>query len=70
MRHQILETIDLTKELADEEIYCIVGETVGSYAREKMLTLREREELKQFLFNSLRKLDVLQEFLRKSPKLW
>ncbi len=63
MRHQILETIDLTKELADEEIYCIVGETVGSYAREKMLTLREREELKQFLFNSLRKLDVLQEFL-------
>ena len=63
LRRQILEEVDLTRELEDDEIYLIVEEQTGRYAREKMLTLKEREELEQFLFNSLRKLDVLQELL-------
>ncbi len=63
MREQIMAEIDLTRELADEEVYRVVEEMVGRYAREKMLTLREREMLEQRLFNSMRKLDVLQELL-------
>ena len=63
LRRQILEEVDLTRELEDDVIYLIVEEQTGRYAREKMLTLKEREELEQFLFNSLRKLDVLQELL-------
>lgn len=63
LREHILAEIDLTRELADEEVYRIVEETVGRYAREKMLTLKERERLEQILFNSMRKLDVLQELL-------
>lgn len=63
LRRQILEEVDLTRELEDDEIYLIVEEQTGRYTREKMLTLKEREELEQFLFNSLRKLDVLQELL-------
>lgn len=63
LRERILAEIDLTRELADEEVYRIVEETVGRYARKKMLTLKERERLEQILFNSMRKLDVLQELL-------
>ena len=63
LRESILSEIDLTRDLADEEVYRIVEETVGKYTRKKMLTLRERENLEQMLFNSMRKLDVLQELL-------
>lgn len=63
LRKQIIEEIDLTRELEDEEVYLLVEEHAGRFAREKLLTLREREELEQFLFHSLRKLDVLQELL-------
>lgn len=63
VRARIMEEIDLTRELGDEEVYELVDEHAGRLAREKMLTMHERRELEQFLFNSLRKLDVLQELL-------
>lgn len=63
VRARIMEEIDLTRELGDEEVYELVDEHAGRLAREKMLTMRERSELELFLFNSLRKLDVLQELL-------
>lgn len=63
LREEILSELDLTRELDDGEVYHLVEERAGSYAREHMLTLAERETLEQFLFNSMRKLDVLQELL-------
>lgn len=62
-REEILDQIDLTRDLSDEEVYDIVEERTGDFSRKKWLTLRERGELTQFLFNSLRKLDVIQELL-------
>lgn len=66
LREQIIEETDLTRELEDEEVYRLVEEHAGAFSRERLLTLKEREELEQFLFNSLRKLDVLQELLEDS----
>lgn len=65
LRQEILGAVDLTRELADEEVRRIVEEVVGRYSRRKMLTLGTRAELEQFLFNSMRKLDVLQEMLEE-----
>lgn len=62
-REEILGQIDLTRDLSDEEVYDIVEERMGDFSRKKWLTLGERGELTQFLFNSLRKLDVIQELL-------
>lgn len=63
LRERILGEIDLTRELADEEVYRVIEEEAGRYARENMLALSVREGLVQQLFNSLRKLDVLQDLL-------
>lgn len=63
LRERILEQLDLSRELDDEEVYRLVEDKTGEYVRTKMLGLREREKLEQFLFNSLRKLDVIQELL-------
>lgn len=63
LRERILEKLDLSREMADEEICCLITEQVELYARSRMMTLRERQALEQQLFYSLRKLDVLQELL-------
>lgn len=63
LREQILNGIDMTRDLADEEVYRAVEERTGEFSREYMLTLKEREELEQILFNSMRKLDILQDLL-------
>ena len=63
LRESILLQIDLTREMKDEEIKQIIAENCRTYAKEKLLTLHDQEELEQCLFYSLRKLDVLQELL-------
>ena len=63
LRESILLQIDLTREMKDEEIKQIITESCRLYAKEKLLTLHDLEELEQCLFYSLRKLDVLQELL-------
>ena len=63
LREQILSEVDLSREMADEEVARLIAEHVDNYAHEHMMTLREREALEQSLFHSLRKLDVLQELL-------
>lgn len=63
LKEQILQEIDLSRDVEDEEIREIIRSHCGRYAKEKMLSLRQREELEQTLFHALRKLDVLQELL-------
>ena len=63
LREGILEKIDLTREMDDEEIANLIAVHVDAYAHRRLLTLVQRENLEQSLFHSLRKLDVLQELL-------
>lgn len=63
LREQILTESDMTRELGDGEVYRLVEEAAGGFARGHLMSLREREELEQQLFNSLRKMDVIQELL-------
>lgn len=63
LRSRILAEMDLTKGLGDEEVYELVEEYAGRYAKEHFLTLGERGKLEQQLFHSMRKLDVLQELI-------
>lgn len=63
LRRRILEELDLTKGVEDEEVYRLIEEYAGRFAREHFLTLKERSEIEQQLFHSMRKLDVLQELI-------
>lgn len=63
LRAQILEEVDLSRQMDDEEISRLIEVQVGDFAHTHMCTLQERQELEQSLFYSMRKLDVLQELL-------
>ncbi|WP_331675635.1 CpaF family protein [Agathobacter sp.] len=58
-----MSEIDLSKELSDEEICDLIGMAVSKEAREIPMTLRQRADLERIIFNSLRKLDILQELV-------
>ena len=60
---KVLENIDLTKEIGDDElmemIHCILNEDT----EEEYLSLKEKVGIGKELFNTFRKLDILQELL-------
>ena len=63
LKEKILAEVDLTRDPDDRQIWELVSETCSSFSRKKLLNLSEQEELQQYLFHALRKLDVLQELL-------
>lgn len=63
LREEILSEVDWTREIEDEEIQRLISEKCSSYAKKAVLSMRGQEELEQYLFYSLRKLDVLQDLL-------
>ncbi|MCI7322536.1 MAG: Flp pilus assembly complex ATPase component TadA [Lachnospiraceae bacterium] len=63
IRQCVLERMDLSRDLSDEEIGNLIGEETGRLTKEISLSLHERLQLEKRVFNSLRRLDALQELL-------
>lgn len=63
LHSRILQEIDLTEELEDEELVEIIYRVLDEYSEEQYLSLKEKAELGKELFNAFRKLDILQDFL-------
>ena len=63
IRQRILEGMDLSRDIDDEEIRRIIRREIIHAARDRPLAIYERVRLERELFNSLRKLDALQELL-------
>lgn len=63
IRSRVLARLDLTRDLSDEEIEALIAEETRVCARGRMLSFHERVRLEQQVFNSLRRLDVIQELV-------
>lgn len=63
LREQVLESMDFTRELPDEELQELIARQMASQKEVEKLSIQERVFVEQRVFNSLRKLDVLQELL-------
>lgn len=60
---QVREQIDLSREVADEEIQILIDDMVILHAKEYALSLQERQKLGKEIFDAIRKLDILQELV-------
>lgn len=63
LQREILNQVDTDKDSSDEDILDLIQENVLKIGQDIYLSLEEKEELIRGVFNSLRKLDVLQEIL-------
>ena len=62
-RSILSDRIDYTRDLSDEEVLDLIDEAVLRAGRQYYLTLEQKNRLKRELFASIRRLDVLEEFL-------
>ena len=63
LRLQVLDRLDFTKEVEDEELQELIAKEMLRHKEVEEMSIQERIHLEQRVFNSLRKVDVLQELI-------
>ena len=63
MRRRLMSRLDITKELTDQEILEAIDNLVQSEEAGQYRSVRDKIRLRQDLYHSVRKLDVLQELV-------
>lgn len=63
LRQLIREEVNAGRKTTDEELYEIIDDLIMKKGEEEYLPLKERIEMRTGLFNSFRKLDILQQLL-------
>lgn len=63
IRRLVLEHLDLSDDLTDEQVLSTIEQTILAYGREHYLPLAEKYRLKEEIFHGIRGLDILEELL-------
>lgn len=63
LHERILEELDLSRDLDDEQLMELIHKVVEEKSKEVPISLREKALLGKELFNAFRKLDILQELI-------
>lgn len=63
LQEQVITQIDMTKEISDQELLDIIDVVLNDRRRECYFSIKEKQRLLKEIFNSIRRLDVLQELI-------
>ncbi len=63
LRKEIRENLDIKKEITDEDINELITDRVFEVAKLQPISIKEKQELIAVIFNSIRKLDILQPLI-------
>ena len=63
IRARVFQRMDLSRDMLDEEIEEFISEETAQMLQGMIISLRERVRIEQQVFNSLRKLDALQDLI-------
>lgn len=63
LRQSVINSIDLSTELTDEDILSVIDEKILSSSSGTYLSIKDKSILRKQLINSLRGLDILQELI-------
>ena len=66
IRQRIIQDLDFSKDVSDEEMYELIDAELLKETRRMMLPISERKKLRTQIFHSIRKLDVLQQLVDDS----
>lgn len=64
IRQEVMESIDLSVDVSDEEILKLIRNKIIEQAKIQPISLADRKRVEGHVFNSLRKLDVLEDLLK------
>ncbi len=63
LRKKVLDRMDWSREMTDDELRELIGEEISSNIEWERVSIKERVALEQRVYNSLRKLDILQDLI-------
>lgn len=63
LTEQVMQKADASRELSDQELLELIEQVVRERWQKRYLSIETRRSIKRGIFNSLRRLDVLQELL-------
>ena len=63
IQERILDELDLSREIEDDELVELIHSVLEEYARKEYIPLKQKAALGKELFNAFRKLDILQDLL-------
>lgn len=63
IKAEILQSLDFSEEIQDETILELIHERIYSYNQKQHLSMVDRDKLTKDLFHSIRRLDLLEDFL-------
>ncbi len=59
----VMQAVDLSHDMTDEELYDLIDESICARMKEEYLSISEKLRLRKDIFNSIRRLDILQELV-------
>lgn len=63
VQNRVLELLDISKEVEDAQVYEAIDLAILELSKIEYISVKEKERLRTSIFNTLRRLDVLQELL-------
>ena len=63
VKDRVMNSLDFSREITDAEMLEIIDREISNQLRNRAVTLKERKDLRQLVFHSIRKLDVLQHLV-------
>ncbi|MBO5503045.1 MAG: CpaF family protein, partial [Lachnospiraceae bacterium] len=60
---RVLQEIDFSREILDEDVLRLIDGEITGAGRTRHISVREMKQLRQELFHSIRRLDVLQDLV-------
>jgi pilus assembly protein CpaF len=63
LQQDVLSSIDLNTEITDEELLSTIDKILIEKGRENYISMQKKRKLRRDIFNSIRKLDVLQDMI-------
>ena len=63
LKKAVMDKIDVTRETDDAEVFAVIDSVLSQSAKESYLSIPERLKLRKDFFNSIRRLDVLQDLI-------
>ncbi len=63
MQQIVMDSMDLSREITDSELVEVIDRTILEYGKESYIRVQEKSRLRKEIFNSIRRLDILQELI-------
>jgi pilus assembly protein CpaF len=66
IRERVMNQVDLGREVQDSELLDKIDYEIMNYSKEEYVSMQEKRRLRKDIFNSIRRLDILQELIEDS----